>query len=166
MSFGPHLYAVVSRNVGGEAPKPKKRPIAEVKREKLVEIKQKQNIDRGNALIDRLELRIVSLDERIAALQRAKACAAARLCRIETRMVEEMEAWGLTTAHGFKTSLQLTMSPPSVDVFDADKLPPEYWRQPKTPAKQPDKVAIKSALTRQQKVPGARLVQGQTLKRS
>jgi hypothetical protein len=166
----PHqLYAVVSKfenTTLSTTPPAAKRPLAVVKREKLAELKQKKAIDRANACIDRLELRMVEIDAQIAALQRRKKCCTARIARIEDRFVQELEAWGLTRADGFQTGVLLTPSPASVEVFDETILPAEYWRQPKTPAKQPDKVAIKAALTQERKVPGARLLQGNTLRRS
>ncbi len=162
----PHrLYAVVSNFPPPEQPPFAKRPLALLQREKLAALKEKKAVDRVNAIRDRLDERMAACQRQITEWERRMKCAADRKRNLEDRAVHEMEARGLTRIDGFGTALSLQPSPPSVDVFDESLLPAGYWRQPKTPAK-PDKVAIKAALTANQKVPGARLTQGMTLKRS
>lgn len=162
MSFAPQLYAVVSRT--GEAPP--RRSLTVVKSEKLAELKQKKAIDRANALLDRLQARQERLDAEIAALQRRKRNACERAERIGDRIIAELEAAALTRADGFQTAVLTVPSPAAVDVFDEALLPDAYWRDPKPPKRTPDKVAIKAAIEKKLKVPGARLVQGVSLRRS
>jgi hypothetical protein len=172
MAFPGRVYAFPSNKFAGtdEKPAAAKRSVAALKQERReldrVATKQKQAVDRANILLDRLEDRQAAISGQIAGLQRSKQVCAERAARIEDRLVQELEAWGLTRADGFRTSVVLTPSPASVEVFDASLLPADYWRQPKTPEKQPDKVAIKKALAESKRVPGARLTQGSTLKRS
>jgi len=58
---------------------------------------------------------------------------------------------------------KLAKKPPSVQITDENTLPPQFWRQPPTPPKEPDKTALAAALKGGQEVPGARLVQGYRL---
>ena len=53
----------------------------------------------------------------------------------------------------------------AVDVFEADKLPAEFWRmpEPKPPVAAPDKAAIKAALNEGKEVPGARMQKNEKL---
>lgn len=53
----------------------------------------------------------------------------------------------------------------AVDVFEADKLPAEFWRtpEPKPPVPVPDKAAIKAALAEGREVPGARMAKNEKL---
>ena len=163
MAFAPQLYAVVSRRSAEPAPR---RSMTVLKIEKLAELTQKKAIDRANALLNRLQARQETYDAEIARLQRCKRHACERVERIEGRIIHELEASGLTRVDGFHTALLTVPSPAAVDVFDPPSLPAEFWRQPKPPAKQPDKPAIKAAIEAKRKVPGARLVQGVSLRRT
>ena len=53
----------------------------------------------------------------------------------------------------------------AVDVFEAEKLPAEFWRmpEPKPPVAAPDKAAIKTALNEGREVPGARMQKNEKL---
>ena len=53
----------------------------------------------------------------------------------------------------------------AVDVFEADKLPADFWRtpEPKPPVAAPDKEAIKAAIKEGKEVPGARLQKNEKL---
>ena len=53
----------------------------------------------------------------------------------------------------------------AVDVFEAEKLPAEFWHmpEPKPPVAAPDKAAIKAAIKEGKEVPGARMQKNEKL---
>ena len=81
------------------------------------------------------------------------------------RRAEWLQQYALTHMHGTgrlelatpEWCAKVAKRPPSVVIDDAGSIPDEYMRQPPTPAKQPDKAAIKEAIKAGQSVPGAHL---------
>jgi hypothetical protein len=141
------------------------RDIGAIRTEKMAELRAKKAIDRACILLTRLEERQAQIDLEIAALQKRKKRAVERFERIGDAIIAELEGAGLTRADGFASNVSISPSPSAVNVFDAGLLPELFWRQPKSPAKAPDKMLIKQSLERRESVPGAKLVQGVTLRR-
>jgi hypothetical protein len=166
MSLPASLYAIPQRATH-VAPPPavRGRHIEQIRTEKMQELRAKKAIDRACALLTRLEARQAQIDAEIAMLQRRKRRAVERFERIGDAVIAELEGAGLQRADGFSTFVGISPSPSAVNVFDAGLLPEAFWRQPKSPAKTPDKIAIKRALDNRELVPGAKLEQGVTLRR-
>jgi hypothetical protein len=166
MALPAALYAIPQRatHMSGVVPA-KHRDIAAIRTEKMQELRSKKAIDRACLLLTRLEAQQAQLDAEIAALQKRKKRAVERFERIGDAIIAQLEGAGLTRADGFASNVSISPSPSAVNVFDLGLLPEAFWRQPKSPARQPDKIAIKSALERRESVPGAKLMQGVTLRR-
>jgi hypothetical protein len=166
MALPAALYAIPQRatHMSGVVPA-KHRDIAAIRTEKLSELRAKKAIDRACLLLTRLEQQQAQLDTQIAALQKRKRRAVERFERIGDRVIAELESGGLLRADGFSSFVSISPSPAAVNVFDLGLLPEAFWRQPKSPAKAPDKLLIKQALERRESVPGAKLMQGVTLRR-
>ena len=79
-------------------------------------------------------------------------------------LLENMERAGISKIDCPLFSISIRRNPPAVKV-DPLMLPAEWWKtpDPKPPAPQPDKVAIKAAIQVGIDIPGARMVQGQRL---
>lgn len=75
--------------------------------------------------------------------------------KLESYAIALMEREGLKKLQGNTTTLTLAAKPASVEILDESILPPQFVRIVQTTS--PDKVAIKSALTRGETVPGADL---------
>ncbi|MBU4609185.1 siphovirus Gp157 family protein [Achromobacter sp. GG226] len=98
-------------------------------------------------------------------IKKAEAEMAARRKAIESR-VARIRAYVLDTMvkNGIKKIpcswfvISVAKSPPAVEIFDADKLPRDYFAEPPPPV--PSKTLIKKAIEDGFEVPGARLTQG------
>jgi len=74
--------------------------------------------------------------------------------------LDTMVATGIADVSTDEFAARVAKKPASVNVFDANALPIEFWRTPEPPAQQLDKLAIGAALKAGRVVPGAVLVQG------
>jgi hypothetical protein len=109
------------------------------------ETKLKRNVERANALLDRLEAREAAFAAEIKAIQKRKTANAKRIEKIEDSILGYMDESGLQVLAGIRCSMRLQPAPASLEVFDASKIPAAYLRHPKTPPAEPDKIAIKKA---------------------
>lgn len=152
--LSPRLYAVPER-----APAPRKQNLVEIRRRFDGELRTKHAIDRSKSILDGLAARVAVYKSQIAALQRRIDCAEARAARIEDEIVARAENAGLKQADGFERHFELRLAPAAVQVDNASLVPSDYFRQPKTPPKAPDKVAIRAALEADPDldIPGVRL---------
>lgn len=116
------------------------------------------------ALITDLESQadaVLQVEARIVARRKALQ---ARSARLRDYLLAGMQAAGVSKIDHPEASISIRANPPAVDVFDEAQIPVEFMRVPPQPAPQPDKAAIKNAIKAGQEVPGARLVQGVSLK--
>lgn len=76
-----------------------------------------------------------------------------------------MEAAGIEKIECPLFKVTIKKNTPSVDVFDEQQIPAEFWvtPEPKPPVSRPDKTAIKKAIQEGQEVAGAKIVQGTRL---
>lgn len=116
--------------------------------ERSAEAKTKELVERVYALLDDLEAREEELGALAKLYAKRKAALAARRERIEDRVLAEMQAAGLAHVAGLRVSFRAQQAAEALDVFDPTLVPAEFLRQPKTPPKQPDKVALKTALAK------------------
>jgi hypothetical protein len=135
------------------APRPIRQSVTELKlaaqAEHDRELRFKRKVDQTNSILDRHEARIAQYSLEIAALQKRKAFLQARSERIEDRALTEMENLGAKKLAGIRHELEARPSGNQAVVIDNESLiPPKYMRQPPTPPKAPDKVAIKTVLSR------------------
>lgn len=112
-----------------------------------------------------------NLESTAAAIKDAEAQMAARRKALENRAAglkryvqTSMEVAGVTKIECPYFRLAIQNNPAAVDVFEADTVPEQFWVQPETPPKTLDKKAIKKAIDAGEEVPGARLVQGKSLR--
>jgi hypothetical protein len=132
------------------------------------ELRFKRKVDQTNSILDRHEARIEKFSLQIAALQKRKTFLQARAKRIEDRALTELETLGAKKLAGMRHELEARpCGNPTVVVDNESLIPPKYMRQPPTPPKAPDKVAIKTALTRgyapdatEQEIAEAQSIQG------
>jgi Gp157 protein len=107
----------------------------------------KRTVERANTVLDSLEAREAGFASEIKALAKRKAATAKRIARIEDRILGEMENAGLTAVEGVRCAWRSQPAAASaLEVLDETLIPLAYMRQPKPPASEPDKVAIKVAL--------------------
>lgn len=101
-------------------------------------------IDRLNALAKRIDKRQENISDYV------KNC---------------MQIAGVTKISAGTFALSLQNNPASVDIFERDLIPADYWRtpEPKPPEPAPDKKLIKQAINDGFDVQGARLVTVQRL---
>lgn len=154
MAFAPRLYAVVDNTAPAAA---HRKNVAELRADKLAELKAKKAIDRANSVLDRLEARRVIYKSQIAALKRRDELAAARFERLENEILTRMARACVDRADGFQSRFQARPAPAALDVFDESQIPGEYLREKVSSA--PDKNAIKAALARGEEIGGVRLTQ-------
>jgi len=99
--------------------------------------------------------------ERLTKLMQQRQAAAVGLREyLKTNMI----AASIDKIEGPLFKIRLQNNPAAVDVFEADTVPAKFWVQPATPPKVLDKKAIKAAIDAKEDVPGARLVQGKSLR--
>jgi hypothetical protein len=111
-----------------------------------------------------------------AAMIRVASCAMAkraeplekRAMRLRQYLAENMKRTGITQISASDGSFEaklLLERDVSVDVFDSDQLPADYWRtpEPKPPVAAPDKKLIAAAIKDGFTVPGARIVKADRL---
>jgi hypothetical protein len=153
-------------------PRPIRQSSAELKRAAIAEhereLRFKRKVDQTNRVLDRHEARIEKFSLQIAALQKRKTFQQARAARIEDRALTEMETLGAKKLAGIRHELEARPSGnPAVVVDNESLIPAKYMRQPPTPPKAPDKVAIKAVLARgyapdatEQEIAEAQIIQG------
>jgi hypothetical protein len=110
------------------------------------EARLKRKVEQANRVLDALEARQERIALEIKHLQRVKAAAAARYEKIEDAVIEYMEDAQVTVLAGIRTKMRTQPTPEALDVYNLKLVPVEYLRQPKTPPKEPDKVALKKAI--------------------
>jgi hypothetical protein len=135
------------------APRPIRQSVTELKiaaqAERESELRFKRKVDQTNSVLDRHEARIEKFSLEIAALQKRKAFAESRAQRIEDRALTEMETLGAKKLAGLRHELEARPSGnPAVVVDNESLIPPQYMRQPPAPPKAPDKILIKTVLSR------------------
>ena len=116
--------------------------------EAQAETQLKENVERVNAILDRLEARDAVLAAMIAALQKQKAGLAKRAEKIEDAVLIYMEDAGLKTLAGIRSSLRAQPAAPSLVVVNESLIPRQYMKPAKPVPPTPDKVAIKAALAK------------------
>lgn len=99
--------------------------------------------------------------ERLTKLKKQRQAAASGL---REYLKANMIAASIEKIDGPLFKIRLQNNPAAVDVFEADTVPEQFWVQPETPPKALDKKAIKKAIDAGEEVPGARLVQGKSLR--
>ena len=99
--------------------------------------------------------------ERLQALKKQRQNAAKGLRDyLKTNMI----AAGIDKIESPLFKIRLQNNPPAVDVFEAGLIPTEYMTYPEAPPAYPNKKAIADKLKAGTDIPGARLVQGQSLR--
>jgi hypothetical protein len=106
----------------------------------------KRTVEKANAVLDRLEAREKSIAGQIKDLDRRKKATARRIERIEDRILTEMLDAQLATVEGLRCSFRAQTAAAALVVDDQSKIPAEFFRQPKTPPAEVDKVLLKAAL--------------------
>lgn len=111
------------------------------------------------------------LESTAAAIKDAESMMAARRKAIENRakrvrqyLLDNMQAAGISKINHPMLALSIAKNPPSVDIFDEAQIPDAYRTDPPPPPRVPDKALIKQAISDGFDVPGARIVQGVSLR--
>lgn len=81
--------------------------------------------------------------------------------RLKSYLAGTMKAMGLPEQKTPLFSLKFQKNPPAVEVLDPAAIPADYWRQPEPVL---DRALVKKALAEGYEIPGARLVQGESLR--
>jgi hypothetical protein len=116
--------------------------------EASAEARLKRKVEQANTVLNELEKREAAFGAQIKELQRRKNALAGRIEKIEDRALTLMQDAGLATVAGIRCSFRAQPAAPSLVVDDQSLIPAEYLRQPKTPPPEPDKLAIKAALAK------------------
>lgn len=107
------------------------------------------------------EASIPAIDNEIKRLQDMKKAKQARADALRKRVKDTMLTLGIQKITCPLFELRIQKNPASVEVYEEDLVPKEYW---KTPAPVIDKTAIKDALKAGIDVQGARLTQADSLR--
>jgi hypothetical protein len=75
----------------------------------------------------------------------------------ESRALEGLRSAKVESVPGVEFSLAVRANPWAVKIINRDAIPANYWRQPKAPPREPDKVRIKAELQAGAIVPGCEL---------
>ena len=116
--------------------------------EASAEAKLKAKVDQANRVLDALEQRRAESAKAAKAWKQRDASLAARIEAIEDAILAQLDEAGIEKVAGYRTALSSRLTPAALDIVDRTKIPADYWRQPETPAKEPDKTAIKKALAK------------------
>jgi hypothetical protein len=108
----------------------------------------KRNVERANALLDKLEARQAEFAAELKRLQKRKNATAARIERIEDEILTYMDEQGVELLTGIRCTMRSQPAAAALEILDETKIPKEYFRQPPAPPNAPDKVAIKAALAK------------------
>jgi Siphovirus Gp157 len=110
------------------------------------ESQAKRKVQQVNDMLEKLEAREAAFGAYIKRLQKRKNAIAARIEKIEDRVLVYMDESGAEVLTGVRCSLRMQTAAASLEVIDESLLPAKFFRLPPPAAKQPDKVAIKAAL--------------------
>lgn len=111
------------------------------------------------AIIKQLNITADMIAEEIKRLQERKRAFENRAERIKEYLLKQLELAGIEKVSTATFTVSIRKNPPSVDVYDVNKIPSGF----QIVKYDIDKAAIKKALTSGHDVPGARLVQGKSL---
>ena len=106
----------------------------------------KRAVDRANAILDRLEARSAEIAKEQKRLAKRKAIAQAKYERCEDRVITLMQDAGLASCAGIFNSFRLQNAPVALEIVDQSLIPAAFFRTPKAPSAEVDKVALKLAL--------------------
>ena len=167
----PALYAIVPppsrKPAAGPKIVPKKKPVVELRAAQQTKQRAEKNIkhvvERSHAILNRLEERAATYGKLIAVLQKRRACALARVERLEDDILTRMAAANVSFVDGWQVSFKAATCPVSVEIFDEESIPALYLRTKEVST--PNKAAIREALEADVLVLGARLVQRISLQR-
>jgi hypothetical protein len=145
MALPANLYAIP------ELPAPKRKLNVVEKREEVKlshdrEMELKQNIERCDRVLTKLEERRARRTAFIRALQKRNAADDARIAKIEDRTLTWMTANRIDKACGLRTTFTAKPNPASLVVDNESLIPAEYLNEKVVTT--PDKVAIKTALAK------------------
>lgn len=112
----------------------------------------KRNVERSNALLDRLEARAAAFAADIKRIQKRKNATAGRIERIEHEILTYMEDERVELLAGIRCTMRAQAAAAALEVVDETLIPKQYLRQPPAPPSAPDKVAIKAALAASQDI--------------
>lgn len=87
-----------------------------------------------------------------------------RIDAIKQRLLDAMVLTGTQKIEHPQFTISVAKNPASVVIFDERQVPDAYLTDPKPPAPKPDKRLIKKAIEEGYEVPGAKLVQGVSLR--
>lgn len=111
--------------------------------------------------MEAMETAINAESERLAL--RARILAKRREA-LKQRLLDAMVYAGVNKVEHPQFTISVQKNPPSVDVFDERQIPADYMTDPKPPEPKPNKTLIKKAIADGFEVPGAKLVQGVSLR--
>lgn len=89
---------------------------------------------------------------------------AKRVAAVKQRLLDAMVYAGVQKVEHPQFTISVAKNPASVDVFDERQIPADYMTEPKPPEPKPNKTLIKKAIQDGFDVPGAKLVQGVSLR--
>lgn len=89
---------------------------------------------------------------------------AKRTAAIKQRLLDAMVYANVQKVEHPQFTISVAKNPASVDVFDERQIPADYMSSPKPPEPKPDKRLIKQAIADGHEVPGAKLVNGVSLR--
>lgn len=89
---------------------------------------------------------------------------AKRSAAIKQRLLDAMVFANVQKVEHPQFTISVQKNPSSVDVFDERQIPADYMTDPKPPEPKPNKTLIKKAIQDGHDVPGAKLVQGVSLR--
>lgn len=87
-----------------------------------------------------------------------------RVAAIKKRLLDAMIYTGTQKVEHPQFTISVAKNPASVDVFDERQIPADYMTEPKPPEPKPNKTLIKKAIQDGFDVPGAKLVNGVSLR--
>lgn len=118
---------------------------AAAKVERSAEAEVKFQVDRADAILDRLEARAAVFARYVKAYQKRRTAALARYEKIEDEIIAIMEENNVCVLAGVRCSMRLQPAPEALEVLDEALVPNEFMRPSKT-TYSVDKVAVKNAL--------------------
>lgn len=89
---------------------------------------------------------------------------AKRVAAIKQRLLDAMVYANVQKVEHPQFTISVAKNPASVDVFDERQIPADYMTDPKPPEPKPNKTLIKKAIQDGFDVPGAKLVNGVSLR--
>ena len=115
-------------------------------------------------VVKNLEMNCEAIDVEIERLKALKTRRKANADKLETYLIENMEATGIQFLESPTMTIKIRNNPESVEVFEPQLVPSEFMAWPDPPPQKADKVAIKAALKAGQEVQGCKLVRSKSLK--